>query len=57
MSKTTQSLLYWFTHINIGAALGIVAFLVYSIIQTVFINQDGRLAQAPSKPHSNEVRK
>jgi hypothetical protein len=57
MSKTTQSLLYWFTHINIGAALGIVAFLVYSSIQTVFINQDGRLAQAPSKPHSNEVRK
>ena len=47
MNSTTQRVLYWLTHINIGAAFGIVAFLVYSSIQTVFIEPNGHLVKLP----------
>lgn len=55
--NTEKRILIWLTQVNLGAALGIFAYLAYSSIQTVYINQDGRLAQAPSNPYSNEVRK
>ena len=57
MSSTTQRVLYWITHINIGAALGIVAFLVYSSITTVFIEPTGNLVKTSAMTQSQEVRK
>ena len=57
MSRTTQRVMYWITHINIGAALGIVAFLVYSGIETVFIEPHGNLVKANAMTQSQEVRK
>ena len=57
MSRTTQRVMYWITHINIGAALGIVAFLVYSSIETVFIEPYGNLVKTISVTQSHEVRK
>jgi hypothetical protein len=56
MSKTTQNLLYWFTHINIGAAFGIVAFLVYSSMQTVFIEPNGYLIKTATANQSQGTR-
>jgi len=49
--------MYWITHINIGAALGIVAFLVYSSIETVFIEPHGNLVKTSAVTQSQEVRK
>jgi hypothetical protein len=57
MSRTTQRVMYWITHINIGAALGIVAFLVYSSIETVLIEPHGNLVKASAMTQSQEVRK
>ncbi len=57
MSRTTQRVMYWITHINIGAALGIVAFLVYSSITTVFIEPTGNLVKVTGPTQSQEVRK
>ncbi len=57
ISRTTQRVMYWITHINIGAALGIVAFLVYSSIETVFIEPHGNLVKANAMTQSQEVRK
>ncbi len=56
MNLTTQRVLYWLTHINIGAAFGIVAFLVYSSIQTVFIEPNGHLVKAVTATQSQEAR-
>ena len=57
MSRTTQRVMYWITHINIGATLGIVAFLVYSSIETVFIEPYGNLVKTIAVTQSQEVRK
>ena len=56
MNSTTQLVLYWLTHINIGAAFGIVAFLVYSSIQTVFIEPNGHLVKAATATQGQEAR-
>jgi hypothetical protein len=56
MHLTTQRVLYWLTHINIGAAFGIVAFLVYSSIQTVFIEPNGNLIKTATATQSQEAR-
>ena len=56
MHLTTQRVLYWLTHINIGAAFGIVVFLVYSSIQTVFIEPNRHLVKAATATQSQEVR-
>ncbi len=57
MSRTTQRVMYWITHINIGAALGIAAFLVYSSIETVFIEPHGNLVKTSAVTQSQEIRK
>ncbi len=57
MHLTTPRVLYWLTHINIGAAFGIVAFLVYSSIETVFIEPHGNLVKTSAVTQSQEVRK